>query len=415
MLQPALALPRVSWGMGEWRAHAMIAPCCTILSLSGSEVPSVSRRKPLRVVEMGTQFGMGGITRHILGLSEWLRDNGHEVTLAGTADVWAGPDTEADFLNLPTRFVAGDGGGIAIRLRHTATAAWHLRRWLTKNRVDLIHCHESAPALVANIARMGRSIPLAVTYHGSEPERIAAFGRIASKCDLVITPSHRSAEDLAIIGGVPREKLKVIGLGVSPPRDDSAADIARLRAQLLGDGDRVIVTLARLLHQKGIDILIECVARMKQTHPGYRFVVAGDGPDEAKLRALAQDRGLGKHLNFIGRTNEPIRHLRAGDLFLLTSRWEALPFTIAEAFQAGTPAVATACSGVVELIDDTVGAVVPIGDVDAICAAVADILSNEDRRAQLAANALERSREDRFDPEWVHRQFEKTYYELAGR
>ena len=358
---------------------------------------------------------MGGITRHILGLSGWLRAHGHKVTLAGTADVWAGPATEPAFLDLPTRYVAGDGGGIANRLRHTTVAAWHLRRWLARNPVDLIHCHESAPALVANIARMGRGIPLAVTYHGSEPERIAAFGRIAAKCDLVITPSHRSAEDLASIGGVPQTKLKVIGLGVSRPADDSAADIAALRAQLLGDGDRVIVTLARLLHQKGIDILIDCVARMKQTHPGYRFVLAGDGPDEAKLHALARDRGLGKYLNFIGRTDQPIRHLRAADLFLLTSRWEALPFTIAEAFQAGTPAVATACSGVVELIDDSVGAVVPIGDVDAICEAVADILSDEDRRAELAANALERSREDRFDPDWVHRQFEKTYYDLAGR
>lgn len=370
--------------------------------------------KPLHVLEMGTQFGMGGITRHILGLSDWLRDHGHKVTLAGTADVWAGPKNQTGFVDLPTRYVAGDGGNIANRLRYMMTSAWLLRRWLIRNPVDLIHCHESAPALVADIARIGRGIPLAVTYHGSEPERISAFGRIAAKCDLVITPSHRSAEDLVNIGGVPRNKLKVIGLGVSPPPDDTDEDIARLRTELLGDGERMIVTLARLLNQKGIDILIDCVARMKETHPGYRFVVAGDGPDEAMLLRLAQERNLGKHLNFIGRTNQPIRLLRAADLFLLTSRWEALPFTIAEAFQAGTPAVATACSGVVELIDETVGAVVPIGDVDAICAAVADVLSDETRRARLAANALERSREDRFNPDWVHRRFEKTYYELTG-
>lgn len=374
-----------------------------------------SPQHSLHVIEMGTQFGMGGITRHILGLSDWLQARNHRITLAGTADIWAGPDRQSGFLDLPTRYVAGDGGSIVNRLRHTASAAWRLRRWLADNPADLIHCHESAPALVANLARTGRHIPVAVTYHGSEPERIAAFGRIAAKCDLVITPSHRSAEDLATIGNVPRDKLKVIGLGVSPPPDDSAEEIAALRAELLGNGDRLIVTLARLLPQKGIDILIDCVARMKETHPNYRFVVAGDGPDEAQLHALARDKGLGEHLQFIGRTDKPIRHLRAADLFLLTSRWEALPFTIAEAFQAGTPAVATACSGVVELIDDSVGAVVPIGDVDAICAAVADVLSDEDRRRTLAENALKRSREDRFDPDWVHRQFEKTYYDLAGR
>src|SRR5680860_1076220 len=97
----------------------MIAPCRTISPLFVPEMPSDSPRQPLRVLEMGTQFGMGGITRHILGLSEWLRVHGHKVTLAGTADVWAGPETEPEFLNLPTRFVAGDGGGIANRLRHT--------------------------------------------------------------------------------------------------------------------------------------------------------------------------------------------------------------------------------------------------------------------------------------------------------
>jgi glycosyltransferase involved in cell wall biosynthesis len=258
-------------------------------------------------------------------------------------------------------------------------------------------------------------IPLAVTYHGSEPERIAGFGKIAGKCDLVITPSHRSAEDLASIGGVPRDKLKVIGLGVNPAPDDPEDEIAALRHDLLGDGERLIITVARLEYQKGIDILIDCVARLKTTHPGYRFVVAGDGVDEEKYKDLAREKGVGDHLRFLGRVNRPHLYLRASDLFLLTSRWEALPFTIVEAFQAGVPTVATACSGVVELIDGAVGAVAPIGDVPAICAAVTDILDDEPQRLAMAAAALARSREDRFDPAWVHAQFEQTYLELAEK
>ena len=369
----------------------------------------------LRLLQIGTQFGMGGITRHILSLRDWMRDQGHHVTLAGTPDVWCGPETEADFLTLPTRFVAEDGGSIPARLANAARAAWTLRRWLARNPVDVIHCHESAPALVAQLARTGLNVPLAVTYHGSEPERVAAFGRIARKCDLIITPSRHSGEDLVAIGGVPRDKLKVLTLGIAKAPDHDASQVADLRARLLGDGDRLIVTIARLIHQKGIDILIECVARLKETHPTYRFVVAGNGPDEAKLHDLAREKGVLSHLTFVGRTEEPYLYLRAADLFLLTSRWEALPFTIAESFQAGTPAVATACSGVVELIDESVGAVAPIGDRDAICAAIANVLSDESRRLAMAKAALERSKEDRFDPDWVHRQFEKTYRELARK
>ncbi len=369
----------------------------------------------LHILEMQTQFGVGGITRHVLALRDWMRGQGHRVTLGGTPAAWAGPEVEPDFLDLPTKFVSGEGGAVPLRLINAGRAMWQLRRWLNQNRVDLIHAHESAPALVANLARAGTGIPLAVTYHGSEPSRIASFGGIAAKADLVITPSHRSAEDLARIGGVPEAKLKVLGLGVAPAPEDGAEEIAALRRELLGSGDRLVITVARLEHQKGIDILIEAIARMVGDHPGFRFVVAGDGPDEAQLAALARARGVENHLRFLGRVSRPHLYLRAADLFLLTSRWEALPFTIVEAFQAGIPAVAAACSGVVELIDDEVGAVVPIGDVEAIAAAVTRILTDEALRQRLAAAALARSKLDRFDPDWVHAQFEKTYFTLAGR
>ncbi|WP_263740496.1 glycosyltransferase family 4 protein [Albidovulum litorale] len=375
--------------------------------------PAVVR---LHILELQTQFGVGGITRHVLCLRDWMRGHGHRVTLGGTPAAWAGPETEPDFLDLPTKFVSADGGGgLPMRLLQVVRGARALRRWLKANRVDLIHAHESAPALVANLARIGTGIPLAVTYHGSEPERIASFGGIAAKTDLVITPSHASASDLARIGGVPDDKLKVIGLGVAPAPYDSAEEIASLRKELLGDGEVLIITVARLVHQKGVDILIDVVARLIKNHPGLRFVVAGDGPDEERLKALARARGVDAHLRFLGRVNRPHLYLRASDLFLLTSRWEALPFTIVEAFQAGIPSIAAACSGVVELIDDEVGAVVPIGDVEATADAVARIAMDEMLRKNMGKAALTKSRLDRFDPDWVHRQFEETYIRLAGR
>lgn len=369
--------------------------------------------RPLHVMELGTLLGVGGITRHMVALTCHLRGQGHRVTYAGSPDAWVNAATEADFLDLPIHQVSSGGGSLPRRLMATARAAWRLRRWLKRHPVDLMHAHDSAPALVANLARKGLGVPLIVTYHGSEPERVAGFGRIARACDLVVTPSHRSAEDLAGIGGVPRDRLKVLGLGVNPPPVVSDDAVSALRNRLLAGGERLIVTIARLTHQKGIDILIDCVDRLKARHPGWRFVVAGDGFQEAELKALADRRGVLSHLTFLGRTSEPHRLLRAADLFLLTSRWEALPFTIVEAFQAGVPAVATACSGVVELIDDDVGRVVPVGDVTAICAAVEDVLADEYRRQAMAAAALARSTEDRFNPDWVHPQFEALYRSLA--
>ncbi len=372
------------------------------------------QHRPLRILLLCTDFGMGGIARHTLDLQTWLVAQGHQVYLGGTIGEWAGPKTDVDFLDMPTRYVGSDGGNILARLGHIARAAVRMRRWLSKHPVDLIHAHESAPALVADLARKGRNIPLIVTYHGSDPERIRSFGAIARRADLVITPSHRSAKSLETMGQVPASKLQVIGLGIKPAPADETVDVAALRKKLLGDGKHLIVTIARIAHQKGIDILIECVARLKESHPHYRFVVIGDGPLEAEMLALAKRKGVLSHLTFAGRSETPFRYLRAADLKLLTSRWEALPISIVEAFQAGLPVVATDCSGVGELVDERVGRCVPKGDVDAICQAVSQTLEDAKGLQKKSATALKRSHEGRFDPDTINRQFETTYRALIG-
>ena len=370
---------------------------------------------PLSVLQIGTQFELGGIPRHMIDLTHGLRDQGHTVTLAGNSGGWCGPDSDPGFLELPIRYVASEGGRLPDRLGHLAVSVRRLWTWLNRNPVDLIHAHESAPALVALMARPGRHIPIAVTYHGAEPERIVTFSRIARHCDLVITPSQGSARELSEIGGIPEDRLSVIYLGVPPAPEDGPEDVARLRQDLLGDGERLIVTVARLAYQKGIDVLIDCVVRFKETHPGYRFVLVGDGPLGDQYKALAREKGVLGRLNFVGRSGRVHRYFRAADLSLLTSRWEALGLVIIEAFQTGTPAVVTACTGVDEVVDDTTGRVVPIGDVDAICCAIVDVLSDTGRLERMGQAALATSRQERFDLDHIRSQFEDRYRMLVAR
>jgi glycosyltransferase involved in cell wall biosynthesis len=133
----------------------------------------------MRVLQIVTAFGPGGIQRHVLGLSASLRERGHYVFLAGTRGTWLNESLDAAFLPLDLDGVAKEGGALARRLRNAVKAALRLRPFLRRERIELIHAHESAPALVAAIATIGMSTPTLVSYHGSEPERVAAFGRIA--------------------------------------------------------------------------------------------------------------------------------------------------------------------------------------------------------------------------------------------
>lgn len=370
----------------------------------------------MRILQLCSTFRMGGIQRHALDLGAWLRGRGHYIAFAGTPGPWLDENSADNYLALDTVLVTQEGGNAIARLVTAVRCGLKLRRYLKSHQIQLVHAHESAPAFVARIATFGLNIPVIVTYHGSEPWRVGQFGRIARfSAQLVITPSYRSAKDLEERGGVPASKLKVIGLGVKPTPAIDEDRVRQLRANLLGpDGQMLVVMIARIDPQKGIDVLVEVVRDAVANSPGLRFVVVGTGPQKDEVEGWAENAGVADYLSFVGQSDEAHHYLRAGDLFLLTSRWEALPITIVEAFRAGLPVVATNCSGVVELVDESVGRVVAVEDVGAIKAAVLEICDNDDLRRELAVNAIKRSSEDRFLPAHINQIFERTYAEILG-
>jgi glycosyltransferase involved in cell wall biosynthesis len=370
----------------------------------------------MRLLQLCTHFEGGGISRHVIDLSAAMRTQGHYVAIAGTRGKWMSEKIDADFFFIDLDNVAEAGGSIPRRLVAALRGGMALRRVLKAQRVEMIHAHESAPALVARIAVMGTGIPVYVTFHGAEPGRIAQFGQIARfSADRVLTPSHNSARDLREIGGVPPDRLQVMGLGVQRKPDSDAERVAAIRSELLGEGGRVlIVTIARLERQKGIDLLVEAARRSIARDPGLRFVVVGDGPQREEARVWAAEAGIADKLTLVGHSDEVQAYLAAADIFFLPSRWESLPISIVEAFQRGLPVVATDTAGVEELVDETVGRLVPVGDVDAMVEALAELAGDAALRARLSDAALQRSHEDRFSPAHVHACFEQLYREALG-
>ncbi len=372
----------------------------------------------MRILQLCTRFPPGGIQRHVIDLTLGLRARGNEVWIAGTRGAWMREEIDPQFRHIDVHNVAGEGGSTARRLWTALKSGLALRKVAKRECIQLVHAHESAPALVAWVATRGLGIPVFVTFHGAEPERIAEFGRIATMCaNLIITPSHNSARDLVEQGGVPEAKVRVMGLGVQqkprPPMDE----IEKLRAELLGaEGKTLIVTVARLAHQKAIDHLILAAKQALAVNPALRFVVVGDGPQREQAKNWLAEAGMGDAVRFIGHSDNAPLYMAAADLFFLPSRWESLPITIVEAFQQATPVLATDTAGVTELVDETVGAVVPIGDIEAMAAQLIALTSDKERLKHLSGNALVRAGEERFSPPYVQASFEALYAEwLAGK
>jgi glycosyltransferase involved in cell wall biosynthesis len=112
------------------------------------------------------------------------------------------------------------------------------------------------------------------------------------------------------------------------------------------------VTVARCADQKGLDVLIEGVALLPQfVRDQIHFAIVGDGPDKNALIELSEKRGTKESIRFLGWQTGIPRLLCAFDLFVLPSRWEGQPFALAEALSVKRPVIASAVSGIPEMLD----------------------------------------------------------------
>jgi glycosyltransferase involved in cell wall biosynthesis len=370
----------------------------------------------MRLLQVCTDYSLGGIERHVLELTDSLRAMGHTVFLSGSPGVWMDVEKDAGFFPLDLENVAENGSGKFLRIWHAFKAALQLRRFIRKTPIDLIHTHETAPLIVATLATLGSNIPVLVTYHGSSPQRLTSFARLSQwAARLVITPSKLLANDLSSRGKVSQSKLKVIPYGVRKPPIYAQDRIDGLRARLLGsEGKLLVIIVARLVFQKGIDVLVDVVKSVKAQRPDIRFVLVGHGELEKEVKAWISEAGIGVQMRFDGVTDDPFLYMYAGDLFLLTSRWEAQPIVIAEAFQAGLPVVATDVGGVSEVVSTSVGRLSGSGDVPAIAKNILEICNDDQLRKGMSEKASELSQAECFSLSHMHKVVEQTYADILG-
>lgn len=337
------------------------------------------------------------------------------MTLAGSPSVWGNSEIDPSFCAVRLDQVSGTGGSVLARLSAATRSAKHLRQIVKERRIDIIHSHETAPAIVAKIGLLSMRVPKLITYHGSAPERTKQFAKVSKSCaDHVISPSQTTLDHL-IDNGVPKVRTKLLGLGIAQKPKPDPRKVEKLKAELeLGPDDHLVFSLSRLDFQKGIDIMIEVATKALTKNPNVVFAVAGTGPLADEVEGWAANAGISERFRFLGSVSDVENYLALADVFLLTSRWEALPISIVEAFRAGLPVIATDCGGVKELVDSDVGRLCAVEDVNGLANAVSELLTDDELRERLANNALLRSKRPRFDPNTVHSEFETFYRQVVN-
>ncbi|HHW13847.1 MAG TPA: glycosyltransferase family 4 protein, partial [Firmicutes bacterium] len=269
---------------------------------------------------------------------------------------------------------------------------------------DLVHVHGFKASLPGRLAAALAGTPVVYTVHNFVFE---AGGRARRRAYLwaerLLAPL--TAHYIAVSGALRRDLVSQVHLdprqvsviyGGIPPHSPAAPEtLDALRQELaLAPGVRVFLSAARLVPEKGVDLLLQAVAALLRASragdalPPLRLLVAGDGPEEASLRDLADRLELAGSVAFLGHRSDVPALLELADAVVLPSRAEGLSLFLLEALAAGRPVVAAAAGGMVEIVSDGEnGLLVPVEDPLALAAALRRLLTEDGLARHLAERA----------------------------
>ena len=196
------------------------------------------------------------------------------------------------------------------------------------------------------------------------------------KAYAIVAVSKGAAADLARVAGIPSESIRVIYNPVVSPSLWTRSREPTDHPWLQNGRIPVIVGMGRLTRQKNFSALIQAFALVRAEIP-CRLIIFGEGEERPLLESLSRNLDIAHEVDLPGFVANPYPILSKASLFVLSSRWEGLPWVLIEALACGTKVVATDCpSGPREILDNgAYGELCPVEDVPALAAAMLRALS----------------------------------------
>jgi glycosyltransferase involved in cell wall biosynthesis len=311
----------------------------------------------------------------------------------------------------PTRFLSSTS--IAGQVKE-------MRAVLRSERPDIVHTALFRASLVARLAAAGLPCkvltslvntpyePVRAADPSVRPLALSVIRRIDALLGRYLTDHFhavsRAARDSAIARlGVPAERITVVERGRDTLRL-GAPSIARRRAARvalgLADTDEVLVTVGRQDYQKGFDLLLDAIGRLRHRGALVLLVAGREGSMTNRLQAQVRELDLGGRVRFLGHRDDVPEILAASELFVFPSRFEGFPGAVLEAMALGLPVVASGIAPVREILDPGEhGILVDPIDASGFAGAIETMLTDRQRADAMGARNrvrfLERFTQDR--------------------
>lgn len=347
----------------------------------------------LRIVQIYKDYDpvVGGIEHHIKALAEGLAARQFDVTVLATSLTRR---TE-DFVQNGVRVIkAGRAAHIA-----STPLSLDLLRQARQLQADLVHLHMPYPPGDLVARAIPGAPPLVITYHSDivRQKRLLSIYRPLLRSTLrrasrIIATSAPYVQSSPFLRRVAR-KCRIVPLSVDADRFMARHPAApTIRSKFVQSADDcIILAVGVLRYYKGLHILLDAVARLSAT-----LVIVGQGPEEQRLRDLAQAYGIARRVHFAGRVpdHELPAYYQAADVFALASHLRAEAFGIVqlEALASGLPIISTELGTGTSVVNQhgVTGFVAPPNDPEALARALGVLLANPDLRRHFGDQARRR-------------------------
>jgi glycogen(starch) synthase len=374
-----------------------------------------------RVLMMSWEYPpvlVGGLGRHVHALATTLAATGHDVTVVTRH----APGTPMEEYAEGVRILRAPEDPVAFPLGTENLLPWTMafNHALTRTALraaqtggyDVVHAHDWLVTHAAVTLRDHLDVPLVATVHATEAGRhqgwlphehnrtIHSVERwLAREAVRVIVCSDYMKWEVGRLLDLPADRTDVVHNGVDVLRWHARPRaVAAARRRFVGSSDAPLVSYAgRLVYEKGVQHLIAALPRLRQTHPGLRMVVAGDGPYRAELEAAADALDLDEAVTFAGFLggHDLTALMGASDCYVVPSIYEPFGMVALEAAAVGTPVAVADTGGLAEIVEHGVtGVKFAPQDPDALADAVSELLRDTEGSREMARRARRRVRED---------------------
>ena len=374
----------------------------------------MSAARPLRIVQVSPYSWdvPGGVQVHVRELSAHLRELGHDVRILAPGRQRG----QRDDALIVGRAVPVRGNGSVARISFGPLVASVVRRALRDAAPDIIHVHEPLVPSASMHAVLQANAPVVATFHSNVGrERVGSLWfRLA--VPMIRPVWNRLARRIAVSEAARHSVTSRMGDGdlLIVPNGVDVGRFANARPAALPPG-RHLLFVGRLEERKGFPVAVAAFGQLARVYADLRLLVIGDGSERSAVDDLdPQVRG---RVEMLGRVDDDrlASYLKAASLYLgPATGGESFGIVLAEAMAAGLPIVASDIDGYRDVARDGLEALlVPPGDVNALVAAVREVLDDRRLAESLGRAGAERARE--FDWDTVTGRLVDVYRDVLAR